>query len=204
MTDSLFVEDGELVYYINNSYRELYDIITTSFHDYNIAPPLPFILSGGANTFLLPEDFYKLRGVDYTVDAGGSFSTLYPFEFNRRNRTGYQGLQFNRTYRLVGNQIFITPEQQADGQYRIWYVPKPAKLVDDTDTINEYSGWDEYVITDAAIKCKLKQEDDVSALMARKEALRVRIEGASRNRDAGSPGCISDVSVQFNDENWEY
>jgi hypothetical protein len=65
-----------------------------------------------------------------------------------------------------------------------------------SDTVDGYSGWTEYVIVDAAIKCLQKEESDVSVLMVQKAALKQRIEEASQNRDAGQPSTISDTRAR--------
>ena len=54
------------------------------------------------------------------------------------------------------------------------------------------SGWTEYMIVDAAIKCMQKEESDASVLMAQKQGLIARIEAAAANRDAGNPAVVSD------------
>lgn len=64
-----------------------------------------------------------------------------------------------------------------------------------TNIVDSYSGWIEYVIVDAAIKAMQKQESDVSVLMAQKQALKIRIESASQNRDAGEPATVADASL---------
>ncbi len=63
---------------------------------------------------------------------------------------------------------------------------------DDTQ-INGISGWEEYVVIDAAIKAKIKQEEDYSALADQKMAMKKRIEDMSEGRDAGQAHHVSDV-----------
>lgn len=56
-----------------------------------------------------------------------------------------------------------------------------------------YSGWDEYVIIDSAIKILIKEEADVTALLLQKNQMRERIITESQNRDAGEPQTVTDV-----------
>lgn len=63
----------------------------------------------------------------------------------------------------------------------------------DSTTIDGISGWEEYVIIDAAIKAKIKQEEDVSELRVQKAEMKVRIEGLSEGRDAGQAHHVSDA-----------
>jgi len=66
------------------------------------------------------------------------------------------------------------------------------RLIPWNGTADGVSGWTEYIIVDAAIKCMQKEESDTSVLMAQKQALIARIEAAAANRDAGNPAVVSD------------
>ena len=57
--------------------------------------------------------------------------------------------------------------------------------------------WIDYVVVDVAIKLLQQEESDPSVLMAQKEALKQRIQAMATNRDAGSPGSITDVNVNY-------
>lgn len=196
MKNSNFVEDSELNQYINSSYQELYDLLVASFEDYYTAAPTSFTISSG-NTYTLPADFYKLRGVDSSID-GVNYYTMQPFDFaNRNNFNNTVGVlnsyQFQNQYRIVGDKIYITPEDNAAGSYRIWYVPRATTLSTDSSTLDGINGWEEYVVVDAARKCLAKEESDTSFLVQEKEMLRQRIITMSARRDAGMPKSITDV-----------
>lgn len=207
MKNSEFVEDSELNEYINASYQELYDILVGSFEDYYTLPPVSFSISSG-DYFELPENFYKLRGVDCALD-NNNFYTMSPFDFNRRNRTGQslsrlEYIQYDKNYRIIGNRLYITPAERAQGNYRIWYIPQASTLTSDSSTLDGINGWEEYVVVDAARKCLDKEETDTSSLIREKEMLRQRITAASARRDAGAPKTISDVSLINFDDFWKY
>jgi hypothetical protein len=63
---------------------------------------------------------------------------------------------------------------------------------DDT-TIDGIAGWEEFVIVDAAIKAKIKQEEDVSDLRVQREEMVQRIQSMAEGRDAGQAHHVSDV-----------
>jgi hypothetical protein len=190
MTNSEFVSDSELDQYINDSYKELYDLLVLKFDDYFIADPLEFTISTG-NTYDLPNDFYKLRGLD-RKNGPNDYYELVPFNFHDRNKTGI--LFHDVRYRILGLKLHITPIDSASGDYRMWYVPKLAKLVLGTDaTLPQVEPWEIYIVTDSAIKCLQKEESDVSVLYAQKTELTKRIEEAAENRDAGFPAQITNV-----------
>jgi len=202
MKNSNFVEDDELNQYINSSYQELYDILVSSFEDYYTLAPVLFSITSG-NTYALPSNFYKLRGVDASLD-GSNFYTMQPFDFASRNNYSQNfGVlnngQYQNQYRIVGNNLYFTPEDGATGNYRLWYVPRATTLTLDASTLDGINGWEEYVVVDAARKCLAKEESDTSFLLAEKEALRQRITTMAARRDAGMPKSITDIhSAQSN------
>jgi len=205
MEESEFVQDSELNQYINSSYQELYDILVTSFEDYYTLPPVSFTIATSTDYYTLPADFYKLRGVDASLDGSTYYYTLMPFDFLNRNRNNDNLIAADysatdRKYRIVGSRIYVTPADNAPGSYRIWYVPSATVLTSDSSTLDGINGWEEYVVVDAARKCLDKEESDTRALVVEKEALRQRIIAASARRDAGMPKSISDVnsSVFYN------
>lgn len=200
MVNSQFVTLSEWNTYINQSYFELYDLLVTVYEDYYVLPPYEFTTNGTDNQYTLPNDFYKLMGVDCGSQSGGNaWVTLKKFNFIGRNRYVFPNIQstflgvFNMQYRLVGNTLMFIPTPSGNQQIRIWYIPKLTQLLEDTDILSGVSGWTEYVIVDAAIKAMQKEESDVSVLMAQKMALKQRIEESSMNRDAGQPDSISNV-----------
>lgn len=210
MENSQFVTDTEWNSMINQSYYELYDLLVQKYgNDYYVAPPLQIPLDNRANqTYPLPDGvnysaapaFYKLMGVDLQLYAGtNNYLTLHPFMFSERNKfasPNFAALQgvLRPNYRLQGNNIALIPVSPSGISMRVWYVPRLVELVSDSDSADGISGWDEYIIVDAAIKALQKEESDVSVLFAQKQALIARIEAAGENRDQGAPQTISDVA----------
>lgn len=207
MVNSGFITMPEWNSYINQSYFELYDILTTAYEDYYMATPLVFQTDGsilydlpnGVN-YSAARPFYKLLGVDYGVTGdNNAWVSLSKFNFIGRNQYIYPQITatvlgpFNLQYRVMGSQIMMIP-QTTVGQYlRLWYIPRMVQLLQDTDIVDGVSGWTEYIIVDTAIKALQKEESDVSVLMAQKQALLDRIQSTASNRDAGQPDTISDV-----------
>lgn len=72
----------------------------------------------------------------------------------------------------------------ANNIFQIW---------NDASTLDGISGWEEYVIVDAAIKALVKQEQDSTALMMQKQELKQRIEAMAEGRDAGEAIHSSDT-----------
>ena len=200
-----FISDSELNQYISDSYAELYDLLVSRFEDYYVADPLEFSISSGS-TYALPSDFYKILGLDRAL-SGTEYYTVRPFVFEDRNRRRIadrlRGVYPQVRYRIVGDNIRISPEDQATGDYRLWYVPSHTALSSDSDTVDSIvtrNGWEEYIIVDASIKCLQKEESDVSVLFAQKQDLIKRIEEMAQNRDAGETDRITDVTMSGYDD----
>jgi hypothetical protein len=202
MVNSTFVTDSELTSYVQQSAFELYDVLIQKYGDayFVKAPPATVTTDGVNETFSLPGDFYKLLGVDLQTNGSPSgWLTLRQFQMAERNRNwrpnaaavvGFTSLR----YRLHGSNLWLTPLPAAGQSLRVWYVPRLATFTGDTDTFDGISGWTEYVIVDAAIKCMIKEESDPSGFMAQKAGLLRRIEEAANNRDEGAPPTVSDVT----------
>ena len=188
METSQFVKDAELNSYINQSIAELYDLLVQKFGNEYFFSTNTFNLVNGQAAYNLPTDFLKLLAVDIQL-ANGEFNTIKRFELNERNRynstilRGVYGSSWMR-YHITGNQIRFAPTPQSTELIQIFYVPRPTQLSSDSDTFDGYNGWEEYVIVDGAIKCGMKEETDVTALLVTKESLKKRIEEAAGNRDA--------------------
>lgn len=190
---STFISDSELTYYINNSAAELHGLLCTLYEDYYLSS-VEFTLTS-SNTYTLPSGFFKLRGLDYS--NAGSWISVPRFSFEERNKwqERYQrgDLEVWRAYRLMQGAIYVLPEDDYAGTYRLWYLLNYTAMSSDSDTLSDLMGWDEYVVVDAAIKCLQKEESDASLLMARKAELRKRIEAEAANRDASGPERITVV-----------
>lgn len=181
MVKSKFVSDDEWLDFINGSALELYDLLVEKGEVYFIADPFVITTDGVAERFPLPDGtgqppaFYKLLGVDLRVAGSTEWRTLKPFSFAERNR-------------------FATTSVPRAGQsVQVHYVPRLSPLEADEDTLDGVSGWEEIVVVDAARKALLKEEADVSALIAEKAGLIKRIEDAAANRDQGMPATVADV-----------
>lgn len=193
---------------ISQSYKELYDIIIQKFgDDYYIQVPYSYLTSGQidpqtqAQTFPLPNDFYKLMRVEVALNPQdpNSWITLRKFEAIQANLWNYPNVYTfygitNLRYRLWGTNLQIVPLSAAGQTIRIWYSPRPNQLINDADIIDGISGYEEYVVADACIKALIKQEslEQAQAFEIQKQMLLKRIEEAAENRDVGSPETVSD------------
>jgi hypothetical protein len=188
MENTTFVTDAELTTYINSAIQELYDTLVYKMEDYYTISG-NIVTDGVTDTYNLPSDFYKLIGVDYLF--AGNIQPMEKFNFQDRHRYKYNA-QLLR-YRILKNSIVFKPLPSAQ-TITIWYAPSFTALVADGDTFDGINGWEDIVITDCAIKCLLKEESDVSILLAEKAGLMERIEKVANNRDMGRPETVADVT----------
>lgn len=203
MENSKFVEDAELLVYINSSIAELHDLLVATYSDYYIES-YEFSTVAGTDAYDLPAAFYKLKGVDALL-SGSDYYSIRPFNFNERNLNqsgtwGILGAPALR-YRLIGDQVKFSPAPNGVYSMKLWYVPTATALAVDADIFPDLNNFAEYVIVDVAMKMLAKEESDVTVLSALKMDLRKRIENMAQNRDAEQPESISDIYAD-NDDFW--
>lgn len=199
--NSQFYTNQEWNSMISQSFKELWDILQQKFgDDYFVQIPYVYTTNQNVQFYPLPADFKALLGVDIALNQGdpNSWITLRQFEFAQRNLFNYPNVYTfygvtNLRYRIMGNQLMIIPAPSNGLTFRIWYVPRPSQLINDTDTVDAVSGWEEYIVADSCIKALAKEETDVSVYAAQKMMLLKRIEEAAENRNIGEPQRVTDI-----------
>jgi len=195
--NSEFVTDDELTDYLNRGLSELWDILVMSFQHYAVSTTT--YTTPSTTAFSLPDDFYKLAGVDFTSSGTSHATRVLPYEFQHRNT--YQSPLGNAAginsmmYQLVGDEFKVIPEDSPPaGTIKLWYIPVGPQFSDVEDTVSGIPpGYEDYAVTFAVIQVKAKEESDLRFEASNLERLKVRIEQASRRRDAGESKSIIDV-----------
>ena len=212
MEGSTFVSDTEIRVWLNAALAELHDIMILCFEDYYVNTTtysLP-----GTNPGTLPSDFYKSLGVDF--ETGGVTYSIKPYSFQERNMYNsnagvVSGNLAALRYQLRDDKIHFIPTTPPSGTVTLHYVPECQQFrtggEDDAATIGSKNksvatGYQEYLVVAAAIKCLMKEESDVRMLLAEKGDLQRRIENAAPRKDAGEPHKIVDVSVGTHGDTW--
>lgn len=219
--NSQFVTTSEWNAFLRLAMYELYDILITSYEDL-FASKFVFINTNGTTqNYAVPdgvsnylggiyggvsgvpaEAFYKLAGMDLGINtSNNAWVTLIKYNFIDRNKYVYPNSTstiygvYNMAYRLMGNFVNVIPTPAGNQQIRMWYSPKlPGLLADNDLTTLGYSGWLRYPIVRAAKYALDKEEgSDTSKLDQEIAYLKIRIEQASQNRDAGVPDTISNT-----------
>lgn len=205
MENSTFVSDTELNIYINDAYKRLYQKVAQKLGERLLnTTPVEFTISSG-NTQSLASDFYRLWGVDYKIspDRWLPLQSFMPMERNE-SRYRYISYFYERIkYRLMGNLLWFTPEDNALGDYRYFYIPTVTELSGDSDEINsefERTGWYEYITIEAARKMLAKEESDTRELTKEGQLILDDIDKEALNRDLAMPQRVQDVQYLDHDD----
>jgi len=208
MVGSSFVTDAtdSLDAMINAAAKELHDLLIEKFgSDYKVSSS-SFNTSAGVSTVALPSDFYKLLGVDLTIN--GFVHTLEKFNFRDRNALKNLGAYTPTTpplYRLEGSNLRLYPAPNSTYAGVIWYVPVQADLTSGGGSpvsLDMVNGYEEYVVLRAAIMALAKEESSTGALESQLALQIQRIERAAENRDAGAVHQATDVMLPDTPELW--
>lgn len=196
-----FVPNSQLDNFINDSYEALYEKLV-ALHEPYFESESALNIVAGTTDYSLPADFFKLTGVDILIDgtSGTEYYSVHRYGNADRNRfsgrlpSGLRDVESLR-YMLRGSVIRFTPEPQTAHTGRILYVPQVTTLSADDDAIESaiVSGWSRWIVVDSAIKCLMKEESDVSTLMAEREKIERSIDESAENRDANEPVYVTDI-----------
>lgn len=196
MVASDFVSDTE-VYGLLKAYSlELFDMLVASYgHEY-FASSYTFQTVPGQESYDIFDkssekcgDFYKLLGVDLDT-CDGCKQSLEPYSFASRNaytaRHGWRCALPVR-YRIHGENMTFSPAPDGAYSITVHYIPDISIAAESGTFLDILMGWERYVVVSAAIAMLNKEQSDTSVLQAEKALLIRRIEGMSKNRDAGAP-----------------
>lgn len=192
-----FITPATWLKWASSAYKELYDLLLSAYgEDYYMTSTTLTVTSG--NSVSLPATFYKLRGLE---DSSGC--PLRPYNFNERNSQRRSITRFNGSrvrYRIQGNSIYFTPNDQAVGSYTLWYVPLAVAFTTTSDTVDGINGWEDFIVHDMCINAAIKEETDPTPFQMKKAEIKERIQDMAHNRDLSNPGRIIDVYAEdYND-----
>lgn len=136
---------------------------------------------GVTQTRALPSTHFSTVAVDYKYDA----TNWWPLdEIDEREIYDYQWPgSYACSYLLDGANLTLYP-LPAVGTYRHVYVPAPADLTTDGQTVDGVSGWEQAIVLETAILCQLKDPTaDVIALVRERDALDARLDEEAQLRN---------------------
>jgi hypothetical protein len=206
--NNLAVTEDTLGRFLNMSLGAFYSLITTTYEDYNLARYLATISTG--NQIPVPPDFMKLRAVDF--GAPGQWTTVFVYNLQERNRNNNPianmvvpfGNLAARRVRVMGNKIFVEPEQLASGQYQVWYTPKFLWLTSDTQTVGpemDIDGMVEYAMAATGIKIYNKLNLNTAGFVEEMNYYSAIAIDSLSSRMNNGPECVANVT---NISDWSY
>ncbi len=214
--NSNFVTKPEWNSYIRLAQYELYDLLIDLDSMRYVAPTAQFTTNGNTYLYPLPDGirtftgpdgqplvarpFYKLVGVDMGLsNASNAWVTVTSFNEIDRNKFLYPNSAstiygvFNCQYRLNDSNIQFIPTPSGNQPFRLWYIPRLEVPLADSDLVDGFSGWTQYIIVRAAKYALDKEESDTTKLDQELQFLIQRIESAAKTRDTGQADTISDT-----------
>lgn len=200
MVGSDFVTDAELDVYLTTAYAKMVDIILREGAQERLLVSATLT----SPTYTLPTGFYRAAGVDVSL-GGGAYQELKHFNWQDRNK--YTDTTYPR-WRVVGSLLTFSPST-ATPTVRLWYIADASVLGDGTGgTVtgyDVYSGWDEYIVLDAALQCIIKEDRDPNPLASLLVACERRLVSACMGLRIGDPETVSQVEYQdaeYDNLNW--
>lgn len=196
-----FVTDAELNNYINDGLSELHAFLVTVFRPgqwgtstttvtvpagFNIVPltSVP-TFARLINVAMLYGGYqYPLQPGDPVVDIQSTMSTSWtPWNVHYYLRidgtsSSTMALLFNRPT-TVNQDLSVT------------YLQAAPVFAADGDT--SWMGYDEYVVLDAMVKCRRKEEDDASDVERQKDVFEQRVRMHAEPLDMGRAATVQDV-----------
>lgn len=177
MVDNDFVDDTEILDFINAGYDILWAILVKMYEDFQLSSALVTLVSNQEtyDVSAFNPVVAKLRGVDVNVDGpNGRYVPIQTFEWNDRG------------------SMPPGPNSFSGSLIKVWYTPKNIPLVDDTDALPIYihDTWAELIVLEAALRCAMKEEGmagNIPIIKAEIQQARADIAGEAPIRDSSSP-----------------
>lgn len=229
MENSSFVSDSEIESYVRSSFGELVDLCIETAGEQVLAVVTPVhTTTAGTREYLIYSDLpkppeipgdaaliYKILVVQ--VKLNGRWQRIRRMRLqdtaSTAGRDGTWESANNIYYRVYfadeevwtsGNSfrgIAFYPSPPGGQEFRVFYIPYPSAS---RNHFNFLSGWDEYVVVDAAAKVLEKEESSAVHLYRRKAELtdRIRFHAATLNLD--EPDQIRDVNLDRPHDWWDW
>jgi len=175
---------------INQSATGLYDKILLAWGEDYFGTSNALTTGIGKWNNNAPSDFYRILGLDW-VQSSGALVTLQPLDWSKRAEyTNQTWSARTPVYHLQRDIIYWYPTPTSVESVTLNYVPTLATLDGSTD-LEGINGWDEFVVLDAAIKCRESCRMDTTTLMADRDRAEARIIAMAPRRDIRATAKVS-------------
>lgn len=197
-----YIQDAEANSLINEGAEHLHNWIVTEGEFYLWKETTIPLVAGQAD-YPVPADFLKILKV---FGQGGAQPQPYQKPLNRIMPEEYRGqvqtypaYGFSCTpagYMQLADSLRMVPTPgQNPGSVLLWYAPSYTPLVADTDKLTTavLAGAEEFIINQAVIAARLKEESDSAPLERRNQQIMALMQQTMSNRDWGKPQHVVDV-----------
>lgn len=198
---SQFVTDAELTRLINEGKKALDDVLVQAYGEDYFAQSATFLTTVSTENYslsvLTTGSFYKLLSLSQFTGNGWIDCDQY----NKRDRNMLRSAVvqslpgYGFRYRVMGPNLSLLPVPTGQTRLEIMWVPISTTLVASSDAFDDINGYSEFIVLNAAIAVKDKEESDTSVLQADRALIVDRILAAAPNRDAGEPMTVADVQA---------
>ncbi len=169
------ITDAELTTLANRHLTEVYDhLIDAGPPEYYAATSAPITIVAGTTAYPLAADFRTMLEV-HVQETSVETRLVHPMGNGQRGR-----------YR----------SPTTAGTFFYEYIPTPSPLVNNGDTFDGVSGWEELIANLMARDIMIKRDQDTGDVRANIGALQGRIAVRARSRDRGHPRYTSDLDAQ--------
>jgi len=167
--------DAEIGLEINRSAKELDGKMVSAWGERRRMTSADVTTTAAVAYVALPSDFFRLVKVGWV--SGGDVYRLEPMDLDDDwDLTGSWACEsYLPRYELRNEQLWLAPIPSSVETLRVHYIPVLPTITDSGTpvTFNGVHGWEDWVITDVAMKLLLEEETDVTGLaqhLARQEA----------------------------------
>lgn len=192
---------GEVDAYINQSIRDLYDLLVRAAGDQYYSTNQDLTTVANQATLAFPDTFYKMLGMQW-VRGDSTLQRLWPLQLQKFlrftddtggwTRDGRVWYMIEDAGETSGNLRFY-PTPTGAHTARIWYIQGFVALTTDAATFNSVNGWDELVVLDVAMKIKIKREESITDIMKTYVKKRADVQAMADTPNEGEPMRVLDV-----------
>lgn len=195
MENSEFVTDPEITEYLNQELAELHARLTANEGQPHFRTSTTISVTSGTALYALPADFWKVQEVTCTFD--GIVRPMEPFVPRERAHLSNGQLIYPYTvapmYRIQAGNIEVLPSNR-NLTVTLYYVSSSPRLVNGSDTVDGFNGYEVAAIYGACATLLQKEESDPSFYLGLKERIFRHIDAMAAQRDASHPERVTDVT----------
>ena len=208
LVNNQFVTDAMLYQFISDSYAVLYNKLLRADPERYMREQTPTLDSAGE--FEVPADYYGTIALDWSESANSGIYTTVPrlfgieanaFDHDNSSSgvpTGWHP-RYNNTDPTT-TIIRVLPLPDSRYVLRHKYTVAPAEIATSTDVVDGIAGWEEFIVLEAAITCRVREESATGPLERRLARYQDELDTIIEARNVSEAGRVIDTRRR----NWIY